>query len=108
MTCCALWQTLLAWAVQVELLTLMASCGSKEGSDMAEMFHVHIDAAAQQRYQLLVTTLGAAPGKDDWPAPAVAVLMLATSPFAVRVVMPMVPAQVYESSTGESPFKFKW
>ena len=49
---------------QVQLLTLLASCGSKEGGDMAEMFHVHLESAAQRRYQLLVATLGALPGES--------------------------------------------
>ena len=45
--------------LQVRLVTLLASCGTSQGASMAELFHVHLQAAAQARYQALTAAFGA-------------------------------------------------
>ncbi|EIE24413.1 hypothetical protein COCSUDRAFT_61838 [Coccomyxa subellipsoidea C-169] len=43
----------------VRLITLLTSCGTKDGGGMGEMFEVHLNSAAVQRFHSLLSTLGA-------------------------------------------------
>ena len=52
---------------QVRLITLLTSCGTKDGGGMGEMFEVHLNSAAVQRFHSLLSTLGAPKGEPQSP-----------------------------------------
>lgn len=47
---------------QVRLITLLTSCGTKDGGGMGEMFEVHLNSAAVSRFHSLLASVGAPKG----------------------------------------------
>lgn len=47
---------------QVRLITLLTSCGTKDGDGMGEMFEVHLNSAAMSRFHSLLASVGAPKG----------------------------------------------